>query len=1034
MRQILKFFCISWFAGHLLVSLHAQSQNIQQVGEIQFSLPAGLSVERAASESLVHWPVVADWDSEGRLVLVESGGVSKPIQEHNKQLLHRVVRLVDENHDGQFDRRIVAADQLPFPEGVLCLGVDLLVSAPPNIWKLTDADGDGVCERREIWFDGQTITGCANDLHGPYLGRDGWVYWCKGAFAEQTHLLRSGQTAIDSAAHIYRRKIEGGPIEAVMSGGMDNPVETAFTPEGERFFTSTFLQHPGDGLRDGIAHAVYGGVYGKQHGPIDGLVRTGPLMPIMTQLGPAAPSGLTCLEKDVLLPTSSGESGSVRWLTAALFNLQKVTAHRLVSHGATYQTDNIDLLVGNRIDFHPTDILEDADGSLLVVDTGGWYDLCCPTSRVDQQTAAGGIYRLRGQTQLAHPVLPAVDWQTATLPDCVTYLTDSRPWVARMAQLKLSQAGDAAVSQLSQRLGDNSLEVDLRLRYLWALTSTGTHAALAAIESVLSSGQPQLVQAACHAIALHRYQPAKRKLEEFLVAGPTEAHRLPVIRAASEALGRIGDAHSVDVLMGLTQSPQIDAVWLHSCIFALIEINDSDAVAHFLTSASASDRRIALLVLDRLHDAQHLSQDVLLASLVSQDAQERTVAVDILGRHLEWLEAALPALNTFPHQEYMSLFSIWKDEAKLHELVAHWLDARNEAAHWKPTIEHLFAERTGQPPPACCIQPLCEWFESEPQVAAVLLTHMDLTPEYCQPLVQWVRDRIERAEKLEKQLLLVRCLPANHSLANPKLTDQAVQWFVAAEGGQRRIAAEALQRVSLTDDQALEIVDALERLDSRDLPSAIDSVSSVQSDSIDTRLLERLVQLPAARGLPVGLLENIYRHRSSELQRKIEATVQNLLAPSEDVGRQLTEVLAQLPSGNAVRGLEIFRSTKAACSGCHQMGYVGSKIGPELTRIGQTRTRQSLLESILFPSSRIEQTYQMLKVLTVDGQIYQGLVTGQTEATLQLQLTVEKSVTIQVKDIERQEPGSISIMPTGMVELLGKQEIADLLALLEAAR
>ena len=47
------------------------------------------------------------------------------------------------------------------------------------------------------------------------------------------------------------------------------------------------------------------------------------------------------------------------------------------------------------LDFHPTDVLEDADGSLLVVDTGGWYKLCCPTSQLEKPDVLGAIYRVR---------------------------------------------------------------------------------------------------------------------------------------------------------------------------------------------------------------------------------------------------------------------------------------------------------------------------------------------------------------------------------------------------------------------------------------------------------------------------------------------------------------------------------------------------------------------------------------------------------------------------------------------------------------
>ncbi|MCA9160216.1 MAG: hypothetical protein KDA72_17900, partial [Planctomycetales bacterium] len=364
------------------------------IGETQFTIPTDMHLESVANQGLTTWPMLADWDLRGRLMLVESGGVSSPIAESNKQLLHRIVRLDDQDGDGHFDQRTVVAENLPFTEGILCIGRDLLITAPPSIYRLIDADEDGLYEDREVWFDGQTLTGCANDLHGPYLGRDGWIYWCKGAFAEQQHTLLNGKQFTTSAAHIFRRRLSGGAIEPVMTGGMDNPVEVASTPEGERFFTSTFLHTPGQGqgLRDGIAHAVVGGLYGKDHAKvIDGHLRTGELMPVMVELGAAAPSGLACLSSSGLLPP---EHAGQRTLVAALFNLQKVTAHRLQPAGASFTTDNRDLVVADRIDFHPTDVLEDADGSLLIVDTGGWYDLCCPSSRIDQKTAAGGIYRL----------------------------------------------------------------------------------------------------------------------------------------------------------------------------------------------------------------------------------------------------------------------------------------------------------------------------------------------------------------------------------------------------------------------------------------------------------------------------------------------------------------------------------------------------------------------------------------------------------------------------------------------------------------
>ena len=67
-----------------------------------------------------------------------------------------------------------------FPEGAMWLNGSLYVAAPPHILKFTDTNDDGVADKEEIWFDGKTLTGCANDLHGPYRGPDGWIYWTQG--------------------------------------------------------------------------------------------------------------------------------------------------------------------------------------------------------------------------------------------------------------------------------------------------------------------------------------------------------------------------------------------------------------------------------------------------------------------------------------------------------------------------------------------------------------------------------------------------------------------------------------------------------------------------------------------------------------------------------------------------------------------------------------------------------------------------------------------------------------------------------------
>ena len=45
---------------------------------------------------------------------------------------------------------------------------------------MKDTKGNGVADKRQELITGFTSTGNAADIHGPFLGPDGWLYWTKG--------------------------------------------------------------------------------------------------------------------------------------------------------------------------------------------------------------------------------------------------------------------------------------------------------------------------------------------------------------------------------------------------------------------------------------------------------------------------------------------------------------------------------------------------------------------------------------------------------------------------------------------------------------------------------------------------------------------------------------------------------------------------------------------------------------------------------------------------------------------------------------
>src|SRR5579872_7483318 len=141
-----------------------------------FTLPVDFDIELVAGPPLVDRPIVADFDEEGRLYVADSSGSSEKVQIQLEQRPHRIVRLDAANAQGKFTKSDVFADRMMFPEGVMWYAGSVYVGAPPSIWRLTDIDASGVAKQRFEWFTAHTLTGCANDIHGPYLGPDGWIY------------------------------------------------------------------------------------------------------------------------------------------------------------------------------------------------------------------------------------------------------------------------------------------------------------------------------------------------------------------------------------------------------------------------------------------------------------------------------------------------------------------------------------------------------------------------------------------------------------------------------------------------------------------------------------------------------------------------------------------------------------------------------------------------------------------------------------------------------------------------------------------
>jgi putative heme-binding domain-containing protein len=145
-------------------------------------------------------------------------------------------------------------------------------------------------------------------------------------------------------------------------------------------------------------------------------------------------------------------------------------------------------------------------------------------------------------------------------------------------------------------------------------------------------------------------------------------------------------------------------------------------------------------------------------------------------------------------------------------------------------------------------------------------------------------------------------------------------------------------------------------------------------------------------------------------------------------------MLGSLKDGDVRRGQLVFNSAKAACASCHAIGYLGGKIGPDLTHIGKIRADRDLLEAIIFPSASFVRSYEPVQVTTTRGKIHNGLVRKDSPEEVVLTTSATEEIRIPRKEIEDIQPSKVSIMPAGMDKVLSTQELADLVAFLRACK
>lgn len=126
---------------------------------------------------------------------------------------------------------------------------------------------------------------------------------------------------------------------------------------------------------------------------------------------------------------------------------------------------------------------------------------------------------------------------------------------------------------------------------------------------------------------------------------------------------------------------------------------------------------------------------------------------------------------------------------------------------------------------------------------------------------------------------------------------------------------------------------------------------------------------------------------------------------------------------------------RSVCVQCHAFEGRGPNVGPDLSTLGGTASREKILESILHPSREVGPIYVAWKVRTADGKVLEGAKLNSGSGTHMKYLLADgTTVDVPMSEIEEQLPSRLSIMPADAYRTLRWSEMRDLVSYLANPR
>jgi quinoprotein glucose dehydrogenase len=1051
-----------------------------------FVVGEGMKVELFAAEPMVKNPVAICLDEKGRVFVAETFRQNKGVDDNrargywllddlaskrveDRLLMYekwkqrvpmtyyttredRVRRLEDRDGDGVADHATIFSDHYNAPldgtgAGLIARDGNVYFTCIPKLYRLPDANDDGVADRRETLVDGFGVRVAlrGHDLHGLVWGPDGKLYFSIGDRGYHVTTPDGKVHTSPGSGAVFRCNPDGSDF-GVFAHGLRNPQELAFDQYGN-LFAADNNSDVGDRAR--IVYVCEGGETGwnMSYQTLDGSYSRGPwnmdklwhkqhkgqaawILPPIEHIG-SGPSGFT------YYPGVGLSERYVNHLFMCDFRggagNSAVYSFACEPQGAGMKViDNHAFLSGMLV----TDVEFGYDGRVYLSDwINGWDGM-----------NAGRIYTLHDKKEIKNPLVAEVKqtfaqgFKKLTTEKLASLLAHADMRMRLRAQYELAGRGAGSAAVFHKIAADQTNQL-VRLHAVWGLGMLARADAkvLAGLIPLLQDADVEVRCQTSNVLGDHRVQAAAAPIAKLLADD-----NLRVRYFAAMALGKLRYKPALDaVLAVLAENADRDVFLRHGCVMYLTGLGDADAVLAQADHKSPSVRMAVVLTLRRLKDAR------IAKFLKDSDdlvAREAAIAINDLpiARAMPALAAALnrdSANPSFLRRAINANFRLGKpgNAQALVEFIAHVerpeamrVEAIQALADWAAPSPRDRVLGFHRPLPERNIAMVSLALQSRlseilknskgnaTQEATRLASKLNLKPGDTD-FSAWVAD----AERPIGPLIFAFWLleSKNDSRLNaivakalsdrePLLRAEAVRVLAKSNAAQALVAiGKALKGDSVVEKQA-----------------AIDTLATMDStaDPVLAGLLRQLLDGSLDAPLRLDLLEAAGTRK--------DARAKQLLAQfhtSQSQTDPLAPFRATLYGGDAERGKKIFFGhSQTQCMRCHTIDKQGGDAGPDLSKVSGMNPREYLLESIVAPSAKIAKGFETVMIVTDDGKVVSGVLKSETATHVHLADVQGKPVAVAKSSIDERRPATKSSMPEGLTKLLTKRELRDLIEFL----